>query len=49
VSGVSTRLIDSVVTKGKEMSTGRAIALKKLITHNPRDGVRIPCELLEPC
>ena len=30
---------DSVVTKGVEIATKRAIALKKLITHNPRDGV----------
>jgi hypothetical protein len=29
----------SVVTKGVEIATKRAIALKKLITHNPRDGV----------
>jgi hypothetical protein len=33
-------LIKSVVTKGVEIATKRAIALKKLITHNPRDGVR---------
>jgi hypothetical protein len=29
----------SVVTKGVEIATKRVIALKKLITHNPRDGV----------
>jgi hypothetical protein len=31
--------MSSVVTKGVEIATKRAIALKKLITHNPRDGV----------
>ena len=30
---------DSVVTKGIEKATNRPIALKKLLTHNPRDGV----------
>ncbi|OCF42389.1 CMGC/CDK protein kinase [Kwoniella heveanensis CBS 569] len=30
-----------VVTKGIEIATKRAIALKKLITHNPRDGVSV--------
>ncbi|OCF58122.1 CMGC/CDK/CDK9 protein kinase [Kwoniella mangroviensis CBS 10435] len=30
-----------VVTKGVEIATKRVIALKKLITHNPRDGVSV--------
>ncbi|WWD16710.1 hypothetical protein CI109_101141 [Kwoniella shandongensis] len=30
-----------VVTKGIEIASKRAIALKKLITHNPRDGVSV--------
>nr|XP_019050164.1 CMGC/CDK protein kinase [Kwoniella bestiolae CBS 10118]OCF29094.1 CMGC/CDK protein kinase [Kwoniella bestiolae CBS 10118] len=30
-----------VVTKGIEIATKRVIALKKLITHNPRDGVSV--------
>jgi hypothetical protein len=40
---MTTELTSSVVTKGVEIATKRAIALKKLITHNPRDGV---CRLL---
>jgi len=32
-------LTNSVVTKGIEIATKRHIALKKLITHNARDGV----------
>lgn len=28
-----------VVTKGVEKGSGAVVALKKLITHNPRDGV----------
>lgn len=32
--------MSSVVTKGIEKATNRPIALKKLLTHNPRDGVR---------
>ncbi|RXK41377.1 CMGC/CDK protein kinase [Tremella mesenterica] len=30
-----------VVTKAKELATGKTVALKKLITHNPRDGVSV--------
>ncbi|KAL7419620.1 serine/threonine protein kinase, CMGC, CDC2/CDK subfamily [Cryptotrichosporon argae] len=30
-----------VVTKGMQRATKRAVALKKLITHNPRDGVSV--------
>ncbi|ORY27484.1 kinase-like domain-containing protein [Naematelia encephala] len=30
-----------VVTKGVQVATKRAVALKKLITHNPRDGVSV--------
>lgn len=31
-----------VVTKAVERGSGKVVALKKLITHNPRDGVSRP-------
>jgi hypothetical protein len=42
-------LMNSVVTKGIEIATKRHIALKKLITHNARDGVSIQIERVEFC
>ncbi len=39
-TGISAKVFDRVVTKGVEIASRRAIALKKLITHNVRDGVR---------
>lgn len=35
------QLTTSVVTKAIELATKRPVALKKLITHNPRDGVSV--------